>query len=66
MKCPKCGKEYDRLLALSRVDNKTMICDKCGTMEAVENFHTKTHLKKTWEEPQMTEAKVYISKLNKR
>ena len=35
MKCPKCGKEYDRLLALSREDNKTMICDDCGVMEAL-------------------------------
>ena len=36
MKCPKCGKEYDRLLALSREDNKTMICDDCGVIEALE------------------------------
>lgn len=31
MKCPRCGKEAKRLLALSRADNKTMICDECGT-----------------------------------
>lgn len=36
MKCPKCGKEVNRLLALSRADNKTMICDKCGTKEALD------------------------------
>ena len=38
MKCPKCGKEFDRLLALSRKDNKTMICDSCGVQEALEDF----------------------------
>ena len=36
MKCPKCGKEVNRLLALSRTDNKTMICDECGTKEALD------------------------------
>lgn len=36
MKCPKCGKEVNRLLALSRADNKTMICNKCGTKEALD------------------------------
>lgn len=33
--CPKCGKYYERLLAVSRSDNKTMICDQCGVMEAL-------------------------------
>lgn len=33
--CPKCGRSFARLLALSRTDNKTMICDECGTMEAL-------------------------------
>ena len=28
--CPRCGREFERLLALSRKDNKTMICDQCG------------------------------------
>jgi len=37
MKCPKCGKDYDRLLALSRADNKTMICDECGVIEALKD-----------------------------
>ena len=37
-KCPKCGRNFERLLALSRVDNKTMICDECGIMEALESF----------------------------
>jgi zinc finger protein 775 len=26
----------ERLLALSRTDNKTMICDECGTKEALD------------------------------
>ena len=37
MKCPLCGQEYDRLLALSRRDNKTMICDDCGIIEALDD-----------------------------
>ena len=37
MKCPRCGKEAKRLLALSRADNKTMICDECGTKEALDD-----------------------------
>ncbi len=36
--CPKCGRKYERLLALSRADNKTMICDECGIMEALESL----------------------------
>ena len=36
--CPRCGREYERLLALSRKDNKTMICDQCGTEEALEDY----------------------------
>lgn len=35
-KCPKCKEEKGRLLALSRIDNKTMICDECGTKEALD------------------------------
>ena len=37
-KCPKCGRSFERLLALSRTDNKTMICDECGTMEALDSL----------------------------
>lgn len=40
MKCPKCGKYYPRLLALSREDNKTMICNSCGTKEALDSMPT--------------------------
>lgn len=35
--CPKCGRKFERLLAVSRVDNKAMICDDCGTMEALDS-----------------------------
>lgn len=38
MRCPKCGKYFDRLLALSREDNETKICDKCGMQEAMEDY----------------------------
>lgn len=38
MICPKCNTESERLLALSRRDNKTMICDSCGTNEALEDM----------------------------
>lgn len=34
--CPRCGKETEWLRALSRKDNKTMICDQCGTEEALD------------------------------
>lgn len=36
--CPKCGRKFERLLAVSRMDNKTMVCDDCGIMEALESF----------------------------
>ena len=37
-KCPICGEKYERLLALSRRDNTTMICDRCGMMEALDDY----------------------------
>ena len=36
--CPRCGREFERLLALSRKDNKTMIYNQCGTEEALMAF----------------------------
>ncbi len=36
--CPKCSKKFERLLAVSRTDNKTMICDDCGIMEAQDSI----------------------------
>lgn len=35
-KCPKCGKQYDRLLAVSRTNPGMNICDECGTKEALD------------------------------
>lgn len=37
--CPRCGKIYYETPALSRVDNKTLICPDCGTREALESIN---------------------------
>ena len=38
-KCPRCGASIpDGMAALSRYDNKTYICDQCGTAEAMEDY----------------------------
>lgn len=34
-KCPICGRIYHEPPALSRKDNKTLICPDCGTREAL-------------------------------
>ena len=34
--CPKCGKVYYDVPALSRADNKTLICQECGIRESLE------------------------------
>lgn len=36
--CPRCSVSYSDYPALSRVDNKTDICPKCGTDEALFNW----------------------------
>ena len=36
--CPICGKYYTGYPALSRKDNKTMICPDCGVAEAIAIF----------------------------
>ena len=37
--CPKCGLPYEgRPAALSRDDNKTLICPDCGVREALESI----------------------------
>jgi hypothetical protein len=36
--CPRCKQAYTEYPALSRVDNKTDICSKCGTAEAMWDF----------------------------
>ncbi len=36
--CPICKKPYFGAPALSRKDNKTLICPDCGTREALESI----------------------------
>lgn len=36
--CPKCGGTYTEHPALSRTDNKTLICPDCSTKEALESM----------------------------
>ena len=36
--CPKCGCVYTEVPALSRTDNKTLICPDCGIREALESM----------------------------
>jgi DNA-directed RNA polymerase subunit RPC12/RpoP len=35
-KCARCGKTINKYPALSRVDNKTLLCPDCGTAEALD------------------------------
>ena len=37
-KCPKCKLEYKRPPSISRLDNKTEICELCGTAESMAIF----------------------------
>lgn len=37
--CPQCESPYTARSALSRKDNKTYICPKCGMREALEIAH---------------------------
>ena len=36
--CPKCGDVIVGYPAISRKDNKTEICSRCGTEEAFESY----------------------------
>lgn len=36
--CLKCGCTYTERPALSRTDNKTLICSDCGSREALESM----------------------------
>ena len=36
--CPLCGREYFGYPALSRTDNKTLICSECGQRQALESI----------------------------
>ena len=44
-KCPKCKLEYKRPPSISRLDNKTEICELCGTAEAMAIFKMATENK---------------------
>ncbi len=33
--CPRCGRGYCKVPAVSRTDNQTLICPDCGTREAL-------------------------------
>lgn len=35
--CPLCHKSYSDAPALSRADNKTLICSECGTRQALQS-----------------------------
>ena len=34
--CPKCNESYQSYPAISRDDNKTEVCEDCGTAEALQ------------------------------
>lgn len=36
--CPRCGNAYHGAPALSRRDNRTLLCPDCGTREALESI----------------------------
>ena len=36
--CPRCGRSYHEAPALSRADNKTLICPDCGTRQALQSI----------------------------
>ena len=49
MTCPRCKEEKDmRFPALSRADNKTLICSPCGTEEALEQYTNNGKLNTDW------------------
>ena len=40
--CPRCGQTYTAPPALSRSDNRTLICPDCGTREALDSIGVDT------------------------
>ena len=36
--CPGCGRAYRGRPALSRKDNRTLVCEDCGTRDALESI----------------------------
>lgn len=45
--CPRCGKTYYEYPALSRKDNKTLICPDCGQKEALEDYRAYMNSRKS-------------------
>ena len=45
--CPICGEDYSEHPAISRKDNKSKICPRCGTGEALMDFIDHLQKKKT-------------------
>jgi predicted RNA-binding Zn-ribbon protein involved in translation (DUF1610 family) len=46
--CPRCGVWEIGFAALSRADNETLVCSRCGEAEAMEQFLTKQPLRTGW------------------
>lgn len=36
--CPVCGQKYNAPAAVSRIDNRTLICPNCGTRQALSSI----------------------------
>lgn len=48
--CPRCKEPIVKYPAISRVDNKTEICSKCGILEALQIFiNTQKKEEKKWQ-----------------
>ena len=45
--CPRCHHEYENYCAISRIDNKTQICEKCGLQESLLDFFKYINKKNT-------------------
>lgn len=56
-RCPICNKDYKERPALSRADNKTEICPKCGMLEAVKSIPAQA-----MEEQQRAELETFIKR----
>lgn len=35
MKCPRCGREEEKMYGVSRYDNETHVCSSCSVNEAM-------------------------------
>ena len=46
--CPLCGRTYHGAPALSREDNKTLICPDCGTRQALRSIGVDTADSPRW------------------